>query len=161
MASGLWTRCHQLEYKGRASPEQTFEGLQDARVAMRSDLEKRAQAHSDPCRVRIEECLKTTPEGSERLDRRREVLNEALAKEDERIVRRRREEVGNTVGALAAPREKAATVAASSGSPQMESSRAVADESRMDVEGGEREDFRSSNAQSIRRRIMTKASIEE
>ena len=27
---------------------------------------KRAQAHSDPCRVRIEECLKTTPEGAER-----------------------------------------------------------------------------------------------
>ena len=27
---------------------------------------KRAQAHSDPCRVRLGECLKTTPEGSER-----------------------------------------------------------------------------------------------
>ena len=27
---------------------------------------KRAQAHSEPCRVRIEECLKTTPGGSER-----------------------------------------------------------------------------------------------
>ena len=40
---------------------------------------KRAQAHSD--RVRIEECPKTTPE--ERLDRRREVLNEALANEVE------------------------------------------------------------------------------
>ena len=42
---------------------------------------KRAQAYSDPCRVRIEDCLKITPEGSERLDRRSEVLNEALAKE--------------------------------------------------------------------------------
>ena len=42
-----------------------------------------------PCRVRIEECLKTTPEGSERLDRRSEVLNEVLAKEVERNVRRR------------------------------------------------------------------------
>ena len=39
---------------------------------------KRAQAHSD---VRIEERLKTIPEGSERLDRRSKVLNEALAKE--------------------------------------------------------------------------------
>ena len=41
---------------------------------------KPAQAHSDSCRVRTEVCLKTTPEGSERLDRRREVLNEAIAK---------------------------------------------------------------------------------
>ena len=39
---------------------------------------KRAQAHCDPCRVRIED-LKMTPEGAERLDRRCEVLNEALA----------------------------------------------------------------------------------
>ena len=31
---------------------------------------KRAQAHSDPCRVRIEERLKMTPEGAERPDRR-------------------------------------------------------------------------------------------
>ena len=65
---------------------------------------KRAQAHSDLCRVRIEECLNTTPEGAERLDRRSEVLNEALAKEVERNVRSR-EEVGNTAGALAVPRE--------------------------------------------------------
>ena len=48
---------------------------------------QRAQARSDLCRVRIEECLKTTPEDSERLDRRSEVLNEALAKEDDRNVR--------------------------------------------------------------------------
>ena len=34
---------------------------------------KRAQAHSDPCRVRIEERLKMTPEGAERLERRSEV----------------------------------------------------------------------------------------
>ena len=30
---------------------------------------KRAQAHSDRCRMRIEECLRTTPHGAERLDR--------------------------------------------------------------------------------------------
>ena len=41
---------------------------------------KRAQAHADPCRVRIEERLKMTPEGAERPDRRSEVLNEAPAK---------------------------------------------------------------------------------
>ena len=50
---------------------------------------KRAQAHSDPCRAWIEECLKTTPEGSERVDRRREDLNEALAKEVEKRQQKR------------------------------------------------------------------------
>ena len=106
-ASGLWTgrryrliHCHhhqcllsELQCRGRESPGRTSkpsEPLQDARVAIRSDLEKRAQAHSDPCCNRIEERLKTTPEGAERVDRRSEVLNEALAKEVERNVRRRR-----------------------------------------------------------------------
>ena len=41
---------------------------------------KSAQAHSDLCRARIEECLKITLEGASRPDRRSEVLNEALAK---------------------------------------------------------------------------------
>ena len=133
---------------------------------------------SSLCRVRIEECLKTTPEGAERLDRRSEVLNEALAKEVERNVRRR-EEVGNTARALAVPRElknvpippisdprkgrtmNAATAVASSGRSQMESSRAVADESRLDVEGEERGEFRSSTEPNTRRRIVTKTSLEE
>ena len=35
---------------------------------------KRAQAHSDRCRTRIEEYLRTTPHGAERLDRRNEVM---------------------------------------------------------------------------------------
>ena len=42
---------------------------------------KRAQAHSDRCRERIEEFLRTTPHGAERFDRRQEVINEALAEE--------------------------------------------------------------------------------
>ena len=127
---------------------------------------KRAQAHSDPCRARIEECLKTTSESAERPDRRSEVLNEALAKEVERNVRRR-EEIGSTAGELAVPQElkdmpippdsdprkryamKAATAAASSSGSQVEGSRAVAetpkqlnsmaDVSRTDVEEEERE----------------------
>ena len=45
---------------------------------------KRAQAHSDCCRVRIEECLWRTPQGTERLDRRSQVINEALAEELQR-----------------------------------------------------------------------------
>ena len=92
------------------------------------------------------------------------MLNEALAKEVGRNVRRR-EDIGSTAGELAEPQElkdmpiqpepdprkrrvmKAATAAASSGSSQMEDSRAVVetptkqnsmtDEPRMDVEGEE------------------------
>ena len=102
---------------------------------------------------------------------------------------RRREEVGSAAGELAIPQNskdmpialdsdprkrravKAATAVASSGSSQMESSRAVADtptqqssmahESRVDVEAEERDGSRSSQAQDNRRRIMTKTSREE
>ena len=42
---------------------------------------KRAQAHSDRCRTQVEECLRTTPHGAERLDRRNEVINETLSEE--------------------------------------------------------------------------------
>ena len=56
---------------------------------------------------------------------------------------------------------KAVTAVASSGSSHMESSRAVADKARMDVEEEERDEFRSSKVQNIRRRIRTKASMEE
>ena len=149
---------------------------------------KRAQAHTDPCRARIEECLKTTSESAERPDRRSEVLNEALAKEVERNVRRR-EEIGSTAGELAVPQElkdmpiplgsdprkmyamKAATAAASSGGSQVEGSRAVAetpkqlnsmaDVSRTDVEEEERDESVSSKAQNIRRRSVTKSSTKE
>ena len=51
---------------------------------------KRAQAHSDRCRLRIEECLRKTPHGAERLDRRNELINEALADQ----VRRGKERKG-------------------------------------------------------------------
>ena len=103
---------------------------------------------------------------------------EAIAKEVERNVTRL-EEVGNTAGELAAPQElkevpipldsdprerrvrKAATALASSGSSRMESSCAVADESRMDVEGEERDELRSSTEPNTRRRIVTKTSWEE
>ena len=56
---------------------------------------------------------------------------------------------------------KTVTAAASSGSSRMDGSRAVADESRMDVVGEERDESGSSNAQSISRRIMTNTSMEE
>ena len=41
---------------------------------------KRSQAHSDRCRRRIEEGLRKTPHGAERLDRRDEVIHEALGR---------------------------------------------------------------------------------
>ena len=83
---------------------EAFGTLQDARVVMRPDQESEHKPTLTPCRVRIEECLTTTPEGSERLDRRREVLNEAIAKEVERNARRS-EEVGSAAGELAIPEE--------------------------------------------------------
>ena len=51
---------------------------------------KRAQAHSNRCRMRVEERLRTTPHGAERLDRRAEVMNEALAEEVRREEQKRR-----------------------------------------------------------------------
>ena len=101
---------------------------------------------------------------------------------------RSREEVRSAARELAAPQESKdvpippdsdprkrramkATAVASSASSQMESSRAVAetpiqqnsttDESRMDVEGEERDETRSPKAQNVRRRMMTKTSTEE
>ena len=52
---------------------------------------KRRQAHSDRCRRRIEENLKKTPHGAERLNRREEVINEALAEEVQKSDQRRKE----------------------------------------------------------------------
>ena len=55
---------------------------------------KRALAHSDRCRKRIEECLRNTPHGAERLDRRDEVINEALAEEARRGEQRKKRSDG-------------------------------------------------------------------
>ena len=52
---------------------------------------KRRQAHSDRCRRRIEESLRKTPHGAERLDRREELINEALAEEVRRGEQRKKE----------------------------------------------------------------------
>ena len=52
---------------------------------------KRSQAHSDRCRRRIEESLRKTPHGAERLNRREEVINEALAEELRRGEQRKEE----------------------------------------------------------------------
>ena len=95
MESGQWTdqkfewtpfqsiRCRLREHesRGKESPSKTLmssEQRLDAQAAMQS---KTTEAQSDRCRMRIEECLRTTPHGAERLDRRNEVINEALAEE--------------------------------------------------------------------------------
>ena len=52
---------------------------------------KRRQANSDRCRRRIEERLRETPHGAERLNRREEVINEALAEEVRRGEQRKME----------------------------------------------------------------------
>ena len=46
----------------------------------------RAQAQSNRCRVRLEGCLRITPQGAERLERRNEVINEALGTDEKREV---------------------------------------------------------------------------
>ena len=74
---------------------------------------KRAQAHSDRCRSRIEECLRNTPHGAERLDRRNEVINEALADEVRRGEQRKNRSDGTTVAAPGTePAAASATTAA-------------------------------------------------
>ena len=72
---------------------------------------KRPQAHSDRCRMRIEECLRITPHGAERLDRRNEVINEALIEEVRRGEQRKKRSdratvaVPETESAAPEPRE--------------------------------------------------------
>ena len=61
--------------------------------------------------MRIEECLRTTPHGAERLDRRNEVMNEALAEEVRRGEHRKKRNdratvaVPETESAAPEPRE--------------------------------------------------------
>ena len=72
---------------------------------------KRAQAHSDRCRLRIEGCLRNTPHGAERLDRRNEIINEALADEVRRGEQRKNRSNRTTI---AAPGTEPATASATS-----------------------------------------------
>ena len=86
LADGKWTlECPATQIDRLPPPPVPFEGARVQRVRItRTDIEafgttagcmgcnaigsgKRARAHSVPCRVMVEECLKTTLEGSERL----------------------------------------------------------------------------------------------
>ena len=128
MESGQWTdqkfewtpfqslRCRSREHesRGRESPSKTLmssEPRLDTHAATQSKAGKRAQAHSDRCRMRIEECLGPTPHGAEGLDRRNEVINEALAEEVRRGEKREKRSdrataaVPETESAAPEPRE--------------------------------------------------------
>ena len=77
----------------RESPSKTSTSSEprlDAQAAIAIRDNRRAQARSDRCRMRIDERLRTTPQGAERLDRRDEVINEALAEEVRREEQKRR-----------------------------------------------------------------------
>ena len=73
--------------EGKKSPSKT---LTNSEPRLDAQDNKRARAHSDHSRQRIEECLRTTPHGAERLDRRNEVTNEALAEEVQRGEQRKK-----------------------------------------------------------------------
>ena len=60
-----------------------------------------AQANSDRCRVRIEECLRITPQGAERLDRKSEVVHEALTEDLQRGYQRKERDSRVTTAASA------------------------------------------------------------
>ena len=130
---------------------------------MRSDLASEHKLTQTLAEPGLSNVSKTTPEGAaERLDRRSEVLNEALAKETERNVRRRKE-VGTTARELAAPR------AIPAGSDplknvqgkQRQQLRAVAAHTWKAAVHSGRDEFRSSKAQNIGRRMTTKAPMDE
>ena len=59
-----------------------------------ANVQQRAQAHSDRCRIRIEECLRLTPQGADKMGPRSEVIHEALA-EDYREASRGRMQTGD------------------------------------------------------------------
>ena len=105
MTDGKWTRSSRVD--PIPIPPLLFEGarIQRERITKRDLNEfgatigrpgcnatrdnKRAQAHSDRCRRQIQERLRTTPHGAERLDRRNEVIKESLAEEVRREEQRK------------------------------------------------------------------------
>ena len=145
---------------------------------------KRAQAHSDRCRTRIGECLRTAPHGAQRLDRRNEVINEALAEEVRRGEQGKKRSdrataaVPETESAAPGPREnpidaaanpkrrllmKLASLTASGGGQQKDKRSIPVDESRMQVEDtsdtgtGEGTALPAAPSANARRRMVVKS----
>ena len=148
---------------------------------------KRAQAQSDRCRMRMEERLITTPHGAEKLERRDEVINEALAEEVRREEQRKKRndraaaeapETGPTAPAVPESREdpieaspnpkrrllmKSASLTASSSGQQREGKAIPDDESgiqvedKQEIDNGERAEPHRVSSTSIRRRMAIKS----
>ena len=105
-------------FRGRESPSRTLTSSEprlDAQGCNAIKDNKRAQAHSDRCRKRIEECLRNTPHGAERWDRREE---EALAEEVRRGEQRKKRSDGTTA---AVPETRSAAPEPMAGSAATES----------------------------------------
>ena len=86
-------RFREHESRGRESPSKTLmssEPRSDAKAAMPSKTTKERRLTQIAADCESNECLRNTPHGAERLDRRNEVINEALA--DEVRMRRAEEE---------------------------------------------------------------------
>ena len=91
MTDGKWTvdRPEVRVDPGSTNPEGKNHQARHRRIRthfgmprlQRNQGQQTGTSHSDRCRVRIEGCLGVTPQGAERLNRRREVINEALAEE--------------------------------------------------------------------------------
>ena len=88
----LWIQDELTSKRLRVRRVKSEEPLSDATVVMGSETARGHRAHSDRCRARLESCLRITPQGAERLDRRHEVINEALAEEVQRAEQRKRRE---------------------------------------------------------------------
>ena len=144
----------------------------------------RLHCNSDRCRTRIEECLRTTPHGAERLDRRNEVINEALTEEVRRGGQRKTRSdratvaVPETESAAPEPREnpsepeanpkrrllmKSASLTASGSGQQRQKRATPDDESGMQVEDtpetgtGEGTASPAAPSANTRRRIVVKS----
>ena len=80
----LRCRSREREFRGKESPSETStspEPRLDVQAAMQSRTIKEHRHTQSVAGKRIEARLRTTPHGAERLDRRCEVIGEALAEE--------------------------------------------------------------------------------
>ena len=81
------------EFRGKESPSETSTSSEprlDVQAAMQSRTIKGHRHTQKRCRKRIEERLRTNPHGGVRLDRRSEVINEALPEEVRREEQRKK-----------------------------------------------------------------------
>ena len=106
------------EFRERKSPKKTLmssESLSNAKDTMQSKTTKKTQAHPNHYKLRIKECHKNTSHGAERLNRRNEIINEALADEVRRGEQRKNRSDRTTVAAPGTEPGPASATAAATG----------------------------------------------